>query len=542
MTGVDSLALYFHTLRHLRPRQIFHRFWRRVHSPRPVVAATPPLRQVDGAWQPPVARATSMVERDEFRFLNEQHRISSAGDWNSPVLSRLWLYNAHYFDDLVAEDASRRGKWHYGLIERWIDENPPGQGCGWEPYPSSLRIVNWIKFHLAGNPLSDKALASLSAQVRFLRGQLEFHLLGNHLLANAKAMILAGCFFSGREAEAWRAVGRRILARQLPEQVLPDGGHVERSPMYHSLVLEDLLDILNVMSAFAQTSPDGLVETINRMRSWLWAMAHPDGDIAFFNDAALSVAPSPSALERYAGRLGLESQRAAGAGTRVLPDSGYVRLEDEACTLLLDVAPVGPDYLPGHAHADTLSFECSIAGQRVIVNSGTSTYDAGKQRRWERSTAAHSTVTVDDRDSSEMWDVFRVARRARPFDCDVDANAGIVTCSHDGYHRLPGRVTHTRRWQLTDGGFAVTDYVQGGWSEAIGRFYIHPAIELTAHPDGQSGVLVGASMPIIEWHVTGARARVQESTYCPEFGRRETSARLELVFSGDTATIEFRYG
>ena len=79
---------------------------------------------------------------------------------------------------------------------------------------------------------------------------------------------------------------------------------------------------------------------------------------------------------------------------------------------LLDVAPVGPDYLPGHAHADTLSFELSLFGQRVLVNSGTSQYEAGPERSRQRGTAAHNTVIVDGHDSSEVWAGFRVARRA----------------------------------------------------------------------------------------------------------------------------------
>ena len=88
--------------------------------------------------------------------------------------------------------------------------------------------------------------------------------------------------------------------------------------------------------------------------------------------------------------------------------------------LLIDVAPIGPDYLPGHAHADTLSYELSLYGKRVLVNSGTSRYGSGPKRDWERSTAAHNTVEVDGQSSSETWSGFRVARRAYPFDVLVE--------------------------------------------------------------------------------------------------------------------------
>ncbi|MEN9780004.1 MAG: hypothetical protein RL014_1152 [Pseudomonadota bacterium] len=95
-------------------------------------------------------------------------------------------------------------------------------------------------------------------------------------------------------------------------------------------------------------------------------------------------------------------------------DSGYVRLDNGPAVALLDVAPVGPDYLPGHAHADTLSFELSVGAQRVLVNSGTSCYGSSAERLRQRGTAAHNTVVVNGQDSSEVWGGFRVARRPLP--------------------------------------------------------------------------------------------------------------------------------
>src|SRR6185436_7069489 len=97
-------------------------------------------------------------------------------------------------------------------------------------------------------------------------------------------------------------------------------------------------------------------------------------------------------------------------GIAQLEPSGYVRIQRDPVLVIFDAAPVGPDYLPGHAHADTLSFELSWGDRRVITNSGTSTYSVGPRRAWERSTAAHNTVEIDDENSSEVWGGFRVAR------------------------------------------------------------------------------------------------------------------------------------
>jgi len=176
--------------------------------------------------------------------------VQSADDWGGASLDDLRRYNLHYFDDLNAEDAERRSQWHASLIERWIDENPPAKGVGWDPYPTSLRIVNWIKWALCGNPLSIHALESLKLQTDYLSKRIEWHLLGNHLFANAKALVFSGLFFSGEVAERWLDTGFSIIDRQVSEQILADGGHFERSPMYHSIILEDVLDLLNITQAY----------------------------------------------------------------------------------------------------------------------------------------------------------------------------------------------------------------------------------------------------------------------------------------------------
>jgi uncharacterized heparinase superfamily protein len=450
-----TLVRYFHTLRHLRPVQIYGRLWHRFNPARPGLAPAPALRPAAGRWVPAATRQPSLLDGETFRFLNHVGHVRTAADWNDPAQEKLWLYNLHYFDDLNATGAADRLAWHRTLIARWLAENPPGQGNGWEPYPTSLRMVNWVKWALAGNELKPDWVHSLAVQARWLRLHIEWHLLGNHLFANAKALVFAGLFFEGDEAAAWLAQGLKILRREVPEQVLADGGHFELSPMYHAIILEDVLDLINAAGARPNQMPAAVVtqwrEAALRMLPWLRWMSHPDGRIALFNDAALGIAPDYATLVEYARRLGIESDSSrSGVAVSHFADSGYVRLEQGSAVALLDVARIGPDYLPGHAHADTLSFELSLFGQRVVVNSGTSRYGLGPERLRQRGTAAHSTVEVNGADSSEVWGGFRVARRARPFDLAIQQDDGAlsVTCAHDGYRRLPGRPIHRRRWRL----------------------------------------------------------------------------------------------
>lgn len=505
--------------------QVFWRVCYHLTSPRVDVRHAPKLRPTSGGWRLPALREPSMLGAAEFCFLNQHHQISAVSDWDRPEWDKLWRYNLHYFDDLNARDASVRSPWHHALIERWIVANPPGQGTGWEPYPISVRTVNWIKWAFAGGALEFSSLDSLATQVRWVRQRLEYHLLGNHLFVNAKALIFAGLFFEGKEANGWLKTGLVILDCELHEQVLPDGGQFERSPMYHALALEDLLDLINIAEVYSGLVPSKQLadwrDTAGRMLRWLGAMCHPDGEIALFNDSAFGVAPTLAEIEAYASRLGIVTASLY-EPLVFLQDSGYARLEAGPVVAFLDVAPIGPDYLPGHAHADTLTFELSLFGQRVFVDSGTDRYGNGTERLRQRSTRAHNTVSVNGLDSSEVWDGFRVARRAYPSQPVVEQVDGkiAITASHDGYKRLPGRNIHQRRWMMTPDAFCIQDRVSGSLEQAQARFYLHPSVQVEAY-DALAGKLVlrlpqGQSIQI---EMAGADyVEIESATWHPAFG------------------------
>jgi len=492
-----GILTLFHTVRHLKAVQIYHRAYRKklwAH-----VTYVPERRPAAGKWKPAISRNPARSGPFRFRFLNQERELHG---WNDKGIPRLWLYNLHYFDSPDLE-----------LMQLWVRNNPAGIGNGWEPYALSRRIVNWIKWERAGGVLNQECLDSLATQVEFLSNSLEYHLLANHLFANAKALVFAGLFFSGREPERWLRKGLEILADQLDEQVLNDGGHFERSPMYHSLILEDLFDLVNIAQAYPQVSLVGEVYAwrwvAGRMLGWLRNMCHPDGRISFFNDAAFEIAPEPETLRQYARRLGIREK------TADLGESGYIRLENNNTVVLFDAAPIGPDYQPGHAHADTLSLEVSHRGRRVLVNSGTSTYEPGPERVKQRGTAAHNTVVVDGADQSEVWAAFRVARRARPFDVQTDHDS-FVEAAHDGYQRLEKPVIHRRRAEFADGGLLISDTLQGRGMHDIG-IYFH------IHPDAQVDIRQDQSL---------APFLFEQSTWHPEFNISVPNYRAVAHYHG----------
>lgn len=413
----------------------------------------------------------------------------AGADWAQPGAPLLWRFHLHYWDwawSLVpgpghtAPPDSR--EWFAALWSSWQAAVTPGQGEAWRPYPASLRAWSWCGLHrplAAGTPVEGALVASLAAHTGFLRRHLETDVGGNHLIKNLKALAGLAVFF-GDDRLLARVLRR--LHRQLAVQVLADGGHYERAPAYHCQVLGDLIDVAGLLEAAGHGPAPELRHAIRRMRHWLGCVLSPAGEVPLLNDGY----PVDGTLLRR-----LRPGPAPGDALTVLPDTGLARLASGRWQVLADIGPPCPATLPAHAHADTLS--CLVYVDRVplLVDTGTSGYAPGPARDWERSTAAHNTLTVDGADSTEVWGAFRAARRARVSGVATGDGAGLlaVEAEHDGFARRPGRPRHRRRWTLGPSGLRVDDLVTGrGQHEVTVFWHLAPGTGLRLVPGGAVAV------------------------------------------------------
>ena len=534
MNGLIQLFLrYLRTIYYLKPVQIYGRIWQFIKRKKIDKSNFFGEIQLSNNWIRSIESLPKLVGKNSFIFLNEAHQVLYPVDWNNPKCSKLWLYNLHYFDDLNCVDSDKRASWHNELIQRWINENSIGQGNGWEPYPTSIRIVNWIKWAFAGNQFNKEFQFSLVVQIRFLSNNLETYLLGNHLFSNAKALIFSGVFFNGSEANKWYRTGINILKKELNEQILSDGGHFELSTMYHSNFLEDLIDIVNLHKAYKKKISFQIEDRINKMFHWMQVMNHPDGDISFFNDSALFISPTLSQLSDYWYRVSKQSlpiSNSLKSELINLESSGYTRVQKNNFIAIIDRANVGPAYLPSHAHADTLSFELSIFEKRLIVNPGVSQYRKGIERTNQRSTRAHSTVVIDDQNSSDVWSSFRVSRRAKVFDCVNEISKDKITISayHDGYKYLAGSPIHKRDWIFHEKSLEIIDSILGRGSHKIEIILpLHPKVSIVSNSKSSVKLSLFENQIEISFYGEGI-LKIEKSNYHPEFGL--SIQNIKLVF------------
>jgi uncharacterized heparinase superfamily protein len=304
--------------------------------------------------------------------------------------------------------------------------------------------------------------------------------------------------------------------------------------MYHAIFLEDLLDLINIHQAYDKNQPVNIVAKVTQMLEWLENMCHPDGEISFFNDSAFSVAPSLGDLLDYARKFDITHKNNSSSGLIHLKESGYVRLERKDLIVIADVAKIGPDYLPGHGHADALSFELSLFDKRVIVNTGTSIYGTSDERHKQRSTLSHSTITVDDKNSSEVWGGFRVAKRAEVYNIKniKEGNNIKFSACHDGYKRLKGKVVHCREWNLTDGLIEIIDKVTGKGNHKVRSVLpLHPEVKVNNVQEASVDLTVSGRRIKVNFEGEGS-LQVATSQYHPEFGLSVDNKHLIYSYSG----------
>jgi uncharacterized heparinase superfamily protein len=543
---ISKLGLYFNTLKYLRWEQIFYRLKYKLFPLRnfPEInqeLSTNECRAEFAFWQ-----KGNWKTATEVSFLNVTKKIDSSKNWIVEA-EPLWLYNLHYFDELNSINHDEKLHFHSQLIHDWIRLNRVVKSIAFQPYPTSLRVVNWAKFFFRyPGDLPSEWIKSFAIQALVLVKKREFHLLGNHLYANGKALIFAGTLINGPLGQVFLTKGLEIVDKENEEQFLSDGGHFELSPMYHSILLMDLIELISLAQSANINALTMRIESWSTIATkaflWMEAMQHPDNDIAFFNDSSFGIAPPIAAMKEYynkvlPGKVTSEQLLSQFPDCIQLTASGYTVVQNYLYKAMLDTAKIGPNYLPGHAHADTLSFELSIQGKRFLVNSGTSRYGVGEEREYQRSTKAHNTVVVDGYNSSEVWGGFRVANRAEPLEYNVTESPEKlnISCAHNGYLKTQVKSVHTRAWEFKNKSISIIDLIKGTFKQSIAYFYLHPDVKIISH--GIKSVEFEVSGVLVRLRTNAQKIKIKDAKWFPEFGQSIQNKCVELNFVCELETV-----
>lgn len=513
--------------------------WRWHEHPPAAAALVPP-----DPWPGNAQRGLALLD-DSFHFLGRT-LSRPAPLWNPVGVERGWLEALHGFAwlrDLRAAggDAARRKA--RALVADWIDANAAWSPVAWHPVVTGNRLAHWLsqyEFYAASADIAFRQhlLSAAARQARHLAGVLPAGLSGAGLVTAAKGLCFAGLCLPG--GEPWLLRGLALLAAALEAQLLPDGGQRERCPLLLLSVLRDCIDLRAALLAGGRDVPGDLSLRIEGMAAMLRLLQHGDGGLALFNGSN----------EGEDLQIGLVLQRAASGKSALhsAPATGFQRLQAGRTLVLVDSGRPPPPGYDALAHAGTLSFEMSVGRERLVVNCGAQSAISGpgaeEWRAAQRSTAAHSTATLGDTNSSELRTRGGIGARRAEVTCRRDEDQGSLwlEASHEGYQPLFG-LTHRRRLFLSASGDDLRgeDRFAGAAAPArpcdfAVRFHLHPDVQAMAAQDGRSVVLRLPKGGGWRLRSAGAELALEPTIYLGQPGQVRRSQ--QVVLSGRAETAE----
>lgn len=529
---LSDLKLYFDTLKFLKYRQIYWRLKYKLFKLRtPKVTIEEPKKWIS-RWTGPQRSLKCWDGETSFIFLGERGDLESQLDWRIKGKSDLWIYNLHYLDCLNSSSNSNLSQ-QTQLIISWINANQEINKAAWDPYCLSLRIVNLIKWCSRNAIYLDQIILSVRLQAEVLIERIEYDLLGNHLFANGKALIFAGSFLEGKTGQRFLEKGLEIIDKEINEQFLSDGAHYELSPMYHQILMWDICDLVYLAEVCKidklKVRCPSWRDAIILADSWRSVMAHPDGELAFFNDSAMEIAPSNDIINDFIKVLEINKFATNKTGFHDLKASGYFSISQaEGHRLLINACEISPTYQPGHSHADSLSFELSLYGNRLFVNSGISEYGISDLRQWQRSTSAHNTLTVKNRNSSQVWGGFRVAKRARIVKRISHKSHKMISveAAHDGFEQQSIGGIHYRKWVSTPFSLTIEDKIKTNNNDSEVYFYLHPDVSIINL--GPKSLVLNSHESEIVFEVSSGQLQILKSKWYPQFGASIDSRAIQV--------------
>lgn len=514
---------YYNTIRHLKVKQICYQLWYkqrrkvRKYSGFSYDFSKVAPQAISSGFVNFIKNNEAYFGQNQFEFLNQRVDFKGNIDWDYNHFGKLWTYNLNYFEFLHQHNAKTYRADFENIINEFIDKLPNLKNAN-EPFPISLRIINWIKYFIENKHTQQISWNnSLYAQLFILEDQLEYHLMGNHLLENAFAMVMGGVYFNDN---VFYQKGSRLLTQQLKEQILDDGAHFELSPMYHSLMLYRLLDCIQLLeqkSVKLDTQSTLLIlkQYAVKMLGWLLAIKYESNALPLFNDATYKVAPEPNDLLTYGDFLAIKYF------PMTLRASGYRRFKTNVFDVVVKTELTKASYIPGHAHADNFTFECNIFNQPIVVDPGISTYEKNEIRQGQRSTLNHNTIVVKQQNSSDVWGGFRVGKRAETRLLIDDPN--VLHVHHNGYN-----TPVERNFELNQNIFSIEDKVMGN---AEAYLHFHPTVKPILQND-----TVEIENLLIQF-IGATEITIFDYQYCVGYNKTITAKKLGVRFQDNLKTI-----
>jgi uncharacterized heparinase superfamily protein len=452
-----------------------------------------------------------------------------------------YLQSFAWLRDLAAAATREKGaRLAEKIVQRWL-ATYAGQVCerAWRADLVGRRILFWTAYApyvLSSSDLvyRSSVLNALARGARHLDRSADRTAPGLPRITAWAGVIASAVLVQGGPARL--KAGEIGLIRALSTALHEDGGLMSRSPTEQLRLVELLSQIRAVYNAGRREMPEEIAEALAKGVAVLLSST--------LGDEALSSWQGGNMVSRRRVLAAIEGSGVRARALRHVRGWGYQRLEAKKSVAIFDAAPPPPTRsMPGGC-ASTLAFEFSDGADRLIVNCGGARAPAlpGELIEALRTTAAHSTLTLGDRNSTAIHEDGSMGKGVTEVEVARDETGGvvIVEASHDGYARRFG-LLHRRQLTLSANGLelagedALIPHGRKRRAEPIpftARFHLAPAVEVTSTADGQGALLRIKGGAVWQFRCRGGRLAIEDSLWID--GDAAPHPSLQLVITGET--------
>ena len=453
-----------------------------------------------------------------------------------------YLQSFEWLRDLSAAATRERGaRLAETIVQKWLDAHAEQVSeRAWRADLWGRRILFWSAYApyiLSSRDLVYRSLVlhSLARGARHLDRGAAKAPPGLARITAWSGLIAAALVVQGGSARLSR--GEAGLVRALAVSLHDDGGLVSRAPAEQLALVETLSQLRAVYLAAQRDMPDPLAEALEGAVAALLAVTLGDGGLSSWQGGNMA--------SRRRVEAAVEGSGVHARALRQPRGWGYQRLEAKGTIIVFDAAPPPPSRALSGGCASTLAFELSDGAGRLVVNCGgvgAAGAMATELVRALRTTAAHSTLTLGDRNSTAIHDDGTLGKGVSQVELVRDETGGVgqVEASHDGYARRHGLI-HQRQLTLSADGRELRGQdvlIQHGrrrrseQAPFAVRFHLAPAVEAATTADGQGALLRMRGAAVWQFRCRGGALSIEDSLWLDGEGRPH--AGVQLVIAGES--------
>jgi len=414
--------------------------------------------------------------------LDDFLKNNASESWRDYLNSFLWL------KDLSTLRTNESRIFFRNFLSNWLNKNKYFNEISWKEETVSKRMFSLLTnlsfyFDTANEDFQNRVARYIFVQTKFLFHNYRFR---KREIFTIKALILSSLCIKNLEKKFPTLIDD--FQKLLQEDILEDGMHYKRSPSQHFFFLCSIIDIRNFLSNAKKPIPIQLNDKIDEMVNVLKFFRIADGQLSIFNE------------HDYIDSIKIENVIKKGGRKikkipSILHSSGFHRVSKNKLTFLMDCGQ------PSNAntYAGSLSFEFSHQKNKIVVNCGSPFINNKKWHEAMRSTAAHSTLNLDEVNSSDIFfNKINKTRKAQVWSEKYEENNLVwINSAHSGYRKLFG-IVHNRKIHIDPLNLTIKgqDYlakpIKGNHNIAKNfyiLFHIHPEIELNVTSSKKKVVL-----------------------------------------------------